>query len=176
MNLRSGANRMRNNAGFTINSRRLTGFRKEKRMTQSKIVAVDFDGTLCKNNWPDIGEENANLIRILRFVRKNGVKLILWTCRTGAQLDSAIEWCKERRLEFDAINANLPEVINSFGGDTRKIVADYYIDDKAISSDCFLYPNADPFYKICEDDANCFLYTNIDPHIKTCTDDEKSDE
>ena len=106
-------------------------------MTQSKIIAVDFDGTLCKNNWPDIGEENANLIRILRFVRKNGVKLILWTCRTGAQLDAAIEWCKERRLEFDAINANLTEVIEAFGGDTRKIVADYYIDDKVITAEYF---------------------------------------
>lgn len=24
----------------------------------SKIIAVDFDGTLCENKWPEIGEAN----------------------------------------------------------------------------------------------------------------------
>lgn len=31
-----------------------------------KIIAVDFDGTLCENNWPGIGAPNEELIEYLR--------------------------------------------------------------------------------------------------------------
>lgn len=98
----------------------------------SKIIAVDFDGTLCENNWPEIGEPNEKLIEYLRNVRDNGAgaKLILWTCRTGELLQNAINWCAERLLYFDAINENLPEVLEWMGGDSRKIFANVYIDDK----------------------------------------------
>lgn len=98
----------------------------------SKIIAVDFDGTLCENNWPEIGEPNEKLIEYLRNVRDNGAgaKLILWTCRTGELLQNAIDWCAERLLYFDAVNENLPEVLEWMGGDSRKIFANVYIDDK----------------------------------------------
>lgn len=98
-----------------------------------KIIAVDFDGTLCSNEWPYIGTANAYLINILiRLQQTKGCKLILWTCRTGQHLEDAVEWCKKRGLIFDAINENLSEMIEVFGGDTRKIVADYYLDDKSV--------------------------------------------
>ena len=29
----------------------------------AKIIAVDFDGTLCENKWPEIGAENDRLLR-----------------------------------------------------------------------------------------------------------------
>lgn len=32
----------------------------------SKIIAVDFDGTLCENKWPEIGEANEDMIYYLR--------------------------------------------------------------------------------------------------------------
>lgn len=31
----------------------------------SKIIAVDFDGTLCENKWPEIGEANEDMIYYL---------------------------------------------------------------------------------------------------------------
>ena len=34
-------------------------------------------------------------------------------------------------LEFDAVNENLPEINELFGGDCRKIYADVYLDDKS---------------------------------------------
>lgn len=97
-----------------------------------KIIAVDFDGTLCGNKWPEIGEANEELIDYLRDRQKNGDKLILWTCRVGDMLQKAVEWCKEKELVFDAINENLPEIIKNFGSDTRKIFANEYIDDRNI--------------------------------------------
>ena len=96
----------------------------------SKIIAVDFDGTLCKNNWPEIGAPNEELIEYLCNRHKDGDKLILWTCRVDEMLQKAVEWCKERNLIFDAVNENLPEIIESFGSDTRKIFANEYIDDR----------------------------------------------
>ena len=97
-----------------------------------KIIAVDFDGTLCENKWPEIGAANEELIEYLRDRQKNGDKLILWTCRVDDMLRKAVEWCKERELIFDAVNENLPEIVENFGSDTRKIFANEYIDDRNI--------------------------------------------
>ena len=95
------------------------------------IVAVDFDGTLCESNYPFIGKANEGLISYLQY-RKNTLNdiLILWTCRNGELLDKAIDWCKSNGLIFDYVNENSKEAIDKFGGDTRKIYADIYIDDK----------------------------------------------
>lgn len=98
----------------------------------AKIIAVDFDGTLCENKWPEIGTPNEELIEYLRDRKKNGDKLILWTCRVDNMLREAVEWCKEKELIFDAVNENLPEIVKNFGSDTRKIFANEYIDDRNI--------------------------------------------
>ena len=79
------------------------------------IIAVDFDGTL---------------------LRKLGVLLVLWSCREEDDLADAVEWCRERGVEFDAANENCPCVIEYFEWNTRKIHADEYWDDRAVSI-CF---------------------------------------
>lgn len=99
--------------------------------TRPKIIAVDFDGTLCENAWPGIGEPNLRLIAYLKQQRRQGAKLILWTCRADEELMRAVDWCYWVGLEFDAVNENLPEIIELFGRDTRKIFANEYIDDRA---------------------------------------------
>ena len=93
-------------------------------------IAVDFDGTLCYSRWPNLGEPNMGLIHYLLEWKQRGNKLILWTCREGEILDQAVFWCKNYGLEFDAINDNLPENIELFGSNSRKVSCDYYIDDK----------------------------------------------
>ena len=94
------------------------------------IIAVDFDGTLCENKWPDIGEANQELITDLIERQNEGDKIVLWTCRSGDKLVDAILWCHAAGLEFDAVNENLPEMIAEFGEDCRKIFAHEYIDDR----------------------------------------------
>lgn len=95
------------------------------------IYAVDFDGTLCESTWPEIGSPNIALIKHLIKRRSEGNKLILWTCRCENRLEEAVSWCRGFDLEFDAVNENLPAMIEYFGNDSRKIFADVYIDDKA---------------------------------------------
>ncbi len=101
-------------------------------MPNPKIIAVDFDGTLCENKWPDIGEPNEEVIRYILSRQKGGAKLILWTSRSGIELLAARGWCEAHGIRFDAVNENLPEIIKAFGGrDFRKIFANEYIDDRA---------------------------------------------
>lgn len=95
-------------------------------------IAVDFDGTLCKNAWPGIGEPYVGTIKHLRWLQERGHKIILWTCREGMALVDAIVWCADQGLFFDAINDNLEEHKKHFKGNCRKIFADYYVDDKAL--------------------------------------------
>ena len=97
------------------------------------IIAVDFDGTLIKDNkWPDVdGNPDRHLIENLIREQKNGNKIILYTCRCGDHLEAAVKWCKEQGLIFDAVNENLQEIIEAYGSDSRKISADIYIDDNA---------------------------------------------
>lgn len=95
-------------------------------------IAVDFDGCLVTGRWPEIGEPNLYLMGGLSMLREEGAELILWTNREGELLDQAVAFCKERGLEFDAVNDNLPSWRSFFGNNTRKVGADYYLDDKAV--------------------------------------------
>lgn len=97
---------------------------------KQNIIAVDFDGTLCENKWPEIGMPNEELIEYLKKRQANGEKLILWTSRNEEQTKEAVEWCKKYGLIFDAVNDNLPEIVEAFGGNCRKIFANEYIDDR----------------------------------------------
>lgn len=102
-------------------------------MELPKIAAIDFDGTLVEDQFPGIGPMNKRMFLICKNMQQHGVKLILWSSRNGEQLQKAVEFCKAQGLEFDAVNENLPEVMHYYGGgDTRKVFADIYIDDKAI--------------------------------------------
>ena len=66
-----------------------------------QTIAVDFDGTLCYSNWPELGQPNRALIAYLQEWKRNGNKLILWTCRAGDALTKAVEWCRDQNLEFE---------------------------------------------------------------------------
>ena len=98
-----------------------------------KIIACDFDGTLCENRFPEIGEPRWQLIEKLKDEQKLGAKAILWTCREGALLTAAVDWCRRFGLLFDALNGNLPETIERMQCDPRKVYATEYWDDKGKS-------------------------------------------
>lgn len=95
------------------------------------IIAVDFDGTLCSDNYPEIGNANMGLIERLKEMQLSGDQLILWTCRASERLEEALNWCRDHGLVFNAVNENVPEIIERWGNDSRKITADLYIDDRS---------------------------------------------
>lgn len=95
------------------------------------IIAVDFDGTIVEHKYPEIGKELPFATSTLKLLaNKHNHRLILWTVRRGRLLQEAVEWCKERGVEFYAVNKNFPEeeVDNEKG--YSKIDAELFIDDK----------------------------------------------
>ncbi|MCR5330357.1 MAG: hypothetical protein K6E62_04100, partial [Lachnospiraceae bacterium] len=102
-------------------------------LSECNIIAVDFDGTLCSDCYPNIGTPNLRLINLLKKLQLDGAKLILWTCRCSTPLKDALRWCALHGLFFDAVNENLPEILEKYGSDSRKIFADIYIDDRSFT-------------------------------------------
>lgn len=96
------------------------------------IIAVDFDGTVVTHEYPAIGETRLFAFETLKALQKKGFRLIMWTYRSGSELDEAVEFCRKNDLEFYAINKNYPEEEFVEGEISRKINADIYIDDKNI--------------------------------------------
>jgi hypothetical protein len=92
-------------------------------------IAVDFDGTIVDHEYPRIGKEKLFAFRTLKELEKQGARLILWTFRTGKELQEAVDYCRDNGIEFYAINRNYPEEVMDETV-SRKIDADIYIDDK----------------------------------------------
>lgn len=105
--------------------------RKQYAQTLPKAIAIDFDGCLCANAYPDIGAPNWEIIVAAAAEQIAGAGLILWTCREGELLENALEACARWGLHFDAVNDSLPSWKKFYGNETRKVGATEYWDDKA---------------------------------------------
>lgn len=97
------------------------------------IIAVDFDGVLCDNAFPQIGAPHYEIISLMRRLLDVGHEVILWTSRADGELAAAIDWCKDYGLHFTAVNDNAPsnkkQYSAKYPNGTRKVYADIYIDD-----------------------------------------------
>lgn len=113
--------------------KRRKGPREAKKEGRTMIIAVDFDGILCENEFPEIGRPNYDMVSFVREMIDIGHEVILWTSRVDKELDAAVDWCGDRGLHFCAINENAPsnmsEYKSKYPNGTRKVYADIYIDD-----------------------------------------------
>ena len=96
-----------------------------------KTIAVDFDGTIVEHAFPKIGNEMLFAMDTLKALQKKGHKLILWTFRDGDLLEEAVEFCKQKGVEFYAVNKSYPEEQYTLSI-SRKINADIFIDDRNV--------------------------------------------
>lgn len=92
-------------------------------------VAIDFDGTIVTNRFPELGEEVPGAFKWMRRFQELGAKLILLTMRSHGQrnpwvLRDAINFCETRGIVFDLINENPQDWTKS-----NKVYAHVYIDD-----------------------------------------------
>lgn len=95
-------------------------------------IAVDFDGTIVENQYPHIGKLQSGAKDTLQRLHREGHKIIIWTCRSGEQLAEAVNFLLENEIPFDRVNDNLRENIEQYGGNSRKVFADVYIDDRCL--------------------------------------------
>ncbi|MBO5679502.1 MAG: hypothetical protein J6S11_06055 [Bacteroidaceae bacterium] len=95
-------------------------------------IAVDFDGTIVEHRYPEIGREIPFAIETLKMLTREGHRLILWSVREGKLLDEAVEWCRERGLEFYAVNKDYPEEKTNDTNYSRKLKVGMFIDDRNV--------------------------------------------
>lgn len=109
---------------------------------ESLIIAIDFDGTIVKDAYPKIGEAQPFAFETLKNLEKEGHRLILWTFRKGKRLEEAVRFCKEKGIEFYAVNKSFPE--EEYDSSlSRKILADIFIDDRNFGG----FPGWGPIYQ-----------------------------
>jgi len=114
------------------------------------IIAIDFDGTIVEHRYPAIGRIRPFAFEALRGFQTKKHQLILWSHRSGKELEEAVEFCRSHNLEFYAINKNHPEEKWN-KNDSRKILADIYIDDRNLRG---LPPWGEIYQILCPDEEH----------------------
>ena len=89
----------------------------------SMIIAVDFDGTIARSNYPVIQGEQPYAGEVLRQLHQDGHYIIIWTCRCGKPLLDAVNWLLEHGIPFDRVNDHNPENVARYGEGGNKVYA-----------------------------------------------------
>ena len=91
-------------------------------------IAVDFDGTCCAHDFPNIGK-NIGAVEVLHEIQRQGHRIILWTVRSEEFLHDALSWMLENQIYPWGVNVNP----NQAGWSrSPKAHADFFIDDMAL--------------------------------------------
>lgn len=91
------------------------------------ILAIDFDGTIVKHEFPKIGELMPGAAYTIRRLAAAGHTIIIWTCRNGEYEEAAKKFLEDNNIPYHYINENISNL--SFKT-SNKIYADVYIDDR----------------------------------------------
>ncbi len=129
-------------------------------------IAVDFDGTIVEHRYPEIGKEILFAFDTLKALQKQKHQLILWTYRSGKELDEAVEYCRENGIEFYAINNSYPEEEFDEDFSSRKIEADLFIDDRNIGG----LPSWGEIYQMINPQEN----PNLEEELKSISGKKRS--
>ena len=94
------------------------------------IIAIDFDGTCVTHEYPKIGRD-VGAEFVLKELIEQGHKLILYTMRSGKELDEAVKWFKNRNIHLYGIQTNPEQILWTT---SPKCYAQLYIDDAAFGA------------------------------------------
>lgn len=111
-------------------------------MTDVKTIAVDFDGTCVVHKYPEIGND-IGAVSVLKELVHNSHEIILYTMRSGKQLQEAVDWFVRNDIRLYGIQTN-PTQQN--WTKSPKCYAHMYIDDAALGCPMINPTNGDrPF-------------------------------
>ena len=102
---------------------------KMKPSIDGRVFAVDFDGTCVDHVYPEIGREVPKAVESLKWLQEHGAKIILWTMRSGDELEQAKVWFEVRGIRLYGINTNPTQTSWTR---SPKAYAHDYIDDAAL--------------------------------------------
>lgn len=69
-------------------------------------ICIDFDATICMHEYPAVGAPVPNALEVIRKLQLNGHNIILWTMRSGATLDDAVNYLGSNNIALYGINEN----------------------------------------------------------------------
>lgn len=101
-------------------------------MNLKYAIAIDFDGTIAENAYPGIGKLIPGAKENINRLYQEGAAILINTCRTGSYEGDVENYLRRHGIKYHYINCNMPERIEFFNSDCRKLSADIYIDDKCI--------------------------------------------
>lgn len=99
-------------------------------MKKLKTVAIDFDGTIVEHRFPKVGDLKMNVVKKIKAWYEKGHTIIIWTCRTDKYADEAKAFLDKNNIPYHFFNENPSSRIKS-----RKVLADIYLDDRALNVD-----------------------------------------
>jgi len=92
------------------------------------IFAIDFDGTCVTHEYPKVGR-SIGAEKVLKRITDEGGLLILWTMRSGDQLEDAKNWFHDNGIPLFGAQRNPTQ---DEWTDSPKAYAQVYIDDAAL--------------------------------------------
>jgi hypothetical protein len=95
-------------------------------------IAIDFDGTLVRDEYPRLGPLQPDALRCVNRLYGDGHYIIIWTCRTGDQLLAAVNHLLALGVKFHRVNSGKPGEVAAYGGEGKKVAADVYVDDRQV--------------------------------------------
>jgi hypothetical protein len=99
--------------------------------SKSLVIAIDFDGTIVEQKFPEIGKLLPGAVKAIRQLKEDGHKIIIWSCRSLKEhIDEAKYFLNYYEIPFDAFNRSIKGAtkIETF----PKVYADVYIDDRQL--------------------------------------------
>ncbi|MFK8283509.1 HAD hydrolase family protein [Capnocytophaga canis] len=96
------------------------------------IIAIDFDGTICRGIYPNIDGLQPDAKQYIQKLKDDGHYIIIYTCRSGDYLTQAINWLLANEIPFDRVNDNEPQSVELYKNNSRKVYAHVYVDDKQV--------------------------------------------
>lgn len=108
----------------------LEEFYKERadKQRETMYIAVDFDGTMVDHCYPEIGKPVPGALVFCRKFMEQGHQIILWTMRSGKELEEAADYMRSNGIELFGINTNPTQHTWT---ESPKAYAHLYIDDAA---------------------------------------------
>lgn len=94
-----------------------------------RVIAIDFDGVIVDDCYPEIGGLKEDASHSLNLLSKH-FTIIVWTCRSGLDLEAVRRFLDEHKLPYDYLNENTRENKRLYANDSRKVFADLYVDDR----------------------------------------------
>ena len=106
------------------------------------VIGIDFDGTVVKHKYPEIGDPLEGAIEVLEELMEAGHKLILTTMRSDERLAEAVEYLEANGIELWAVNKNRTQ---HHWTTSPKVFCHLIIDDTALGCPLVIHDRNRPY-------------------------------